>query len=136
MNNLNNLCIIFIMSTKMKWSHHKIVLQKQRFSMSLKKYHDKIIRKHREWIRDVEILFQNISWYFKKDEKKILYCMIYFKNESKKLWFNHEEIMSAAQQMWFDFINFLLNIIENLMNRNIDVTQQYANVLQHSDQMI
>ncbi len=66
--------------------------------MSLKKYHDKIIREHKKWIRDVEISFQNTSWYFEKDEKKILYCMIYLKNESKKLWFNHKETMFAAQQ--------------------------------------
>ncbi len=58
--NLNDLCIIFIMSTKMKQSLHEIVLQKRRLSMSLKKYHDTIIRKHREWIRDVKILFWNI----------------------------------------------------------------------------
>ncbi len=64
------------------------------------------------------------------------YCMIYLKSESKKLWFNHEETMSAAQQMWFDFIDFLLNLIENLMNRDINVTQQYMNALQHLNQMI
>jgi hypothetical protein len=58
--NSNDLCIIFIMSTMIKRSHHEIVLQKQRFSMSLKKYHDKIIREHREWIRNVKILFWNI----------------------------------------------------------------------------
>jgi len=47
--NSNNLrIIIFIMSMMMKRSHHEIVLQKRRFSMLLKKYHDKIIRKHRE----------------------------------------------------------------------------------------
>ncbi len=119
-----------------KQSHHEIISQKRRLSMSLKKYHDKIIREHREWICNVEISFQNISWYFESDEKKILYCMIYLKNESKKLWFNHEETMSAAQQMWFNFINFLLNLIENSMNWDIDVTQQYANASQHSDQMI
>ncbi len=62
--------------------------------------------------------------------------MIYLKNESKKLWFDHEEIMSATQQMWLNFIDFLLNLIENLMNQDIDVTQQYANALQRSDQMI
>ncbi len=124
------------MSTKMKRSFHEIILQKRRFSMFLKKYHDKIIREHREWIRDIEILFQNISWHFKRDEKKILYCMIYFKDESKKLWFDHEETMSAAQQMWFNFINFLSNIIENSMNWDIDVTQQYANALQCLNQMI
>ncbi len=44
--------------------------------------------------------------------------------------------MFAAQQTWFDFINFLLNLIENLMNQSIDVTQQYVNASQHSDQMI
>ncbi len=104
--------------------------------MSLKKYHDKIIREHREWIRDIEISFQNTSWHFESDEKKILYCMIYLKSESKKLWFNHEKTMSAAQQMWFDFINFLLNLIEDSMNQSIDVTQQYTNALQRSDQMI
>jgi len=104
--------------------------------MFLKKYHDKIIREHREWIRDVEISFWNTSWHFESDEKKILYCIIYLKNESKKLWFNHEETMSAAQQMWFNFIDFHLNLIENSMNQNIDVTQQYANALQRSDQMI
>ena len=62
--------------------------------------------------------------------------MIYLKNESKKLWFNHEETMFAAQQTWFNFINFFLNLIEDLMNRSINMTQQYANALQHSDQMI
>ena len=62
--------------------------------------------------------------------------MIYFKNKSKKLWFNHEETMSAVQQTWFNFIDFLLNLIENSMNWSIDVTQQYANALQRSDQMI
>ena len=104
--------------------------------MSLKKYHDKIIREHREWIRDVKISFQNIFWHFESDEKKILYCMIYLKSESKKLWFDHEETMFTAQQTWFNFINFLLNLIENLMNWDIDVTQQYANASQRSDQMI
>ena len=136
MKNLNNLCIIFIVSMKTKWSHHEIISQKRRLSMSLKKYHDKIIKEHREWIHDIEISFQNISWHFEKNEKKILYCMIYFKNESKKLWFNHEKTMFAAQQMWFNFINFLLNIFENSMNWDINMTQQYVNALQRSDQMI
>ncbi len=62
--------------------------------------------------------------------------MIYLKNELKKLWFNHEETIFAAQQMWFNFIDFLLNLIEDLMNQDINVTQQYANALQRSDQMI
>ncbi len=44
--------------------------------------------------------------------------------------------MFAAQQMWFDFIDFPLNLIENSMNRDINVTQQYANASQRSDQMI
>ncbi len=38
--------------------------------------------------------------------------------------------------MWFSFIDFLLNLIEDSMNRDIDMTQQYANALQRSDQMI
>ncbi len=62
--------------------------------------------------------------------------MIYLKNESKKLWFDHEETMSAAQQMWFNFTDFLLNLIENSMNQDINMTQQYANASQHSNQMI
>ncbi len=114
--NLNDLHIVFIMLMMTKWNHHKVVSQKQRFSMFLKKYYDKIIRKHREWIRDVKTSFWNISWHFKSDEKKILYCMIYLKSESKKLWFDHEETMFAAQQMWFNFIDFLLNLIEDSMN--------------------
>ena len=48
MKNLNDLRIVSIMLTTMKWTHHEIILQKRRFSMFLKKYHDKIIRKHRE----------------------------------------------------------------------------------------
>ena len=61
MKNLNDLRIVSIVSTMTKQTHHEVVLQKQRFSMLLKKYHDKIIREHREWIRDVKILFQNTS---------------------------------------------------------------------------
>ncbi len=57
MKNLNDLRIIFIVSTMTKWSHHEVVSQKRRLSMSLKKYHDKIIKEHREWIRDIKISF-------------------------------------------------------------------------------
>jgi len=46
--NSNNLRIVFIVSTMMKRNHHEVVSQKRRFSMSLKKYHDKIIKEHRE----------------------------------------------------------------------------------------
>jgi len=47
--NLNDLrIVVFIVSTMMKQSHHEIILQKRRLSMLLKKYHDKIIRKHKE----------------------------------------------------------------------------------------
>ncbi len=119
-----------------KQSHHEVVSQKWRLSMSLKKYHDKIIKEHREWIHDVKISFWNIFWHFKSDEKRILYCIIYLKSESKKLWFNHKETMFAAQQMWFNFIDFLLNLIENSMNQDIDMTQQYVNASQRSDQMM
>ncbi len=59
--NLSNLCIVFIVSMMMKRSHHKIISQKRKFLMSLKKYYDKIIREHKEWIRDIEISFQNTS---------------------------------------------------------------------------
>ncbi len=134
--NLNNLHIIFIVLMRTKQSYHEIISQKQRLSMLLKKYHEKIIRKHREWIRDVETSFQNTFWHFEKDEKNFLYCMIYLKSESKKLWFNHEETMFAAQQTWFNFIDFFLNLIENSMNWSINVTQQYVNALQRLNQMI
>jgi hypothetical protein len=135
--NLNNLCFVaFIVSTKTRWIHHEVDSYKRRFSMSLKKYHDKIIRKHREWIKDVEISFQNTSWHFESDEEKILYCMSYFKNKSKKLWFNHEETTSAAQQTWLNFIDFLLNLIKNSMNWSINMIQQYVNTLQWFNQMI
>ncbi len=47
--NLNDLrIVVFIVSTTTKQSHLEIILQKRRFSMLLKKYHDKIIKKHRE----------------------------------------------------------------------------------------
>jgi len=118
------------------YSFQKFVLHALWLFLFLKKYHDKIIKEHKEWIRDVEISFQNIFWHFESNEKKVLYYMIYLKSESKKLWFNYKETMSAAQQMWFDFIDFFLNLIENSMNWDIDMTQQYTNASQRSNQMI
>jgi len=46
--NFNNLHIIFIVLMRTKQSYYEIISQKQRLSMLLKKYHEKIIRKHRE----------------------------------------------------------------------------------------
>jgi len=46
--NLNDLRIVFIVLMMTKRSHHKIVLQKRRLSMLLKKYHDKTIKEHKE----------------------------------------------------------------------------------------
>ncbi len=48
----------------MKWNYHKIILQKQRFLMSLKKYYDKIIKEHKKWIHDVKISFWKIFFFF------------------------------------------------------------------------
>ena len=123
----------FTVIVRAKWSLDEIILQKRKSSLTLKEYHDKNIREHKEWVHDVEILFYNTSWYFEMNAEKIIYAMIYLQDESKKLWYDHEDINLLLAYTWSYFINFLLNLLEDLMNQSINMTQQYANAVQHSN---
>ena len=112
------------------------VAYKKRSPIKLREYWGKTTREHREWIRDAEVAFRWTPWHFQTDEEKIIYAMPELRGEPRDLWFSYEAEVPASEQTWQDFTGFLLNLIGDPVNRQIDVAQAYAEASQRSHQSV
>ncbi len=114
MKNLNDLHIIFIVSITMKWSHHEVVLQKWRLSMLLKKYHNKIIKEHKEWIVIViVIVIHRFLWHWFRLNSWETLCYLYRVN--KTLWERKSLIIyMTASRSWNNEIDTVLSSNESI----------------------
>lgn len=102
----------------------------------LRDYYGKSVRDHREWVRDAEVTFRRCPRYFQHDEEKILFSMASLKGNPKELWFNEEGQHPAIQWTWATYTQWLLNLIEDPVNRQITVAQQYREAEQKPSQGI
>ena len=104
--------------------------------MKLNDYHGKSIREHRDWTRDAQTAFRQAKLYFPTEKSKILYAMGFLKGDPKEMWYNHESEHPAGTQTWEDFSTFLLNKIEDPVNRSLDAQQRYEDAHQLQTQTV
>ena len=104
--------------------------------MKLNEYHGKSIREHREWTRDAQTAFRQAKAYFRTEESKILYAMGFLKGDAKEMWYNHESEHPADTLTWKDFTTFLLDNIEDPVNRSLDAQQRFEDARQLQSQSV
>lgn len=103
---------------------------------SLRDYYGKTIREHRDWCRDAEVMFRQCSRYFSDDAAKILFSMPSLKGSPKEQWFNEEAKNPVELWTWDTYTNWLLDLIEDPMNRQYTVALAYENAAQKPTQSI
>ena len=99
-------------------------------------YYGKNIREYREWIRDAQTAFRQARLYFPTEESKILYAIGFLKGDPKEMWYNHEAKHPAETLTFEDFSIFLLNNIEDPVNRSLDAQQRYEDAHQLQSQTV
>ena len=127
-------------STTSKWNAAEVpASQNSKWRVWLKKlssYHEKTIKEHLNWIRDAHTVFHFSSENFSTEKNKVLYAMQYLAGKSKNIWYHHKKTLNWNTLIWAYFEKFLLNIIENSVNCQLNAYQLYINALQQSHQSV
>ena len=102
----------------------------------LKVFHAKSTREHRNWVRDAEEQFRLTPQNFITDEDKILWCNQFLGDDPKEQYHNEKAKDLNDVSTWDLYVSFLLNLIEDPVNRELDIAQAYADASQRPTQSV
>ncbi len=97
-------------------------------------YHDKSIKKHRDYVKNLTTIFRLIFDDFSTKNSKIVYVMQSLTKESKKTWFRFEEQNLDHDYIFKKYCEHLFNLIENSINRHLHHAQLFSNAKQKKKQ--
>jgi hypothetical protein len=97
-------------------------------------YHNKSIKKHRDYVRNLMTIFRLILDDFSTKNSKIVYAMRSLIKESKKTWYRLEEQNLDHDYIFKKYCKHLLDLIENLINRHLHHAQLFSNAKQKEKQ--
>jgi hypothetical protein len=90
-------------------------------------YHDKSIKKHRDYVKNLTTIFRLISNDFSTKDFKIVYVMQSLAKKSKKTWYRFEKQNLDHEYTFKKYYEHLLDLIENLVNRHLHHAQFFSN---------
>lgn len=99
-------------------------------------YHEKSIKKHRNYVRDLITIFRMILEKFSIEKFKIVFVMQTLIDEFKKIWYIFEKKNSDHELIFQKYCNYLLNFVENSINRHLHHFQLFIDVKQKEKQSI
>ena len=102
----------------------------------LPEYQSKSRREYREWVRDADVAFALTPWNFDDDTEKILWAMQSLKGDPKEQWHNERARVPVITNSWEYFTNFLLDKVEDPVNRQLDVNQEFTDAKQQLSQSV
>lgn len=99
-------------------------------------YHGKNLKEHRDFVYECSLTFRLAPHVYHSDAKKVLYGMQHLHGDARERWKNHEKIVGADCSSWDEFTDFLLDIIQDPVNRGISTMQRYSEAVQKPGQSI
>ncbi len=118
-------------------SQREDVTASRKWSIKLDKislYHDKSIKKHRDYVRNLTTTFRLILDDFSTKDFKIVYAMQSLAEESKKTWYRFEKQNLDHEYTFKKYCEHLLDLIENFVNRHLHHAQFFSNAKQEKKQ--
>ncbi|TID16589.1 Zinc finger CCHC-type [Venturia nashicola] len=100
----------------------------------LSPYEGKSVRAHRDWTRSAENAFRLAPNTFGTEIAKISYALQFIKGTPYSSWVEKEPSLSEDQLTWEYFRTFLLDLIEDPVNRQLEAMQHYMDSKQGADQ--
>ncbi len=97
-------------------------------------YHDKSIKKHRDYVRNLTTTFRLIFDDFSTKDFKIVYAMQSLAEEFKKTWYRFEKQNFDHEYTFKKYYEHLLDLIENFVNRHLHHAQLFSNAKQEKKQ--
>jgi hypothetical protein len=97
-------------------------------------YHDKSIKKHRNYVKNLTTTFRLISNDFSTKDFKIVYVMQSLTEKFKKTWYRFEKQNLDHEYTFKKYCEHLLDLIENFVNRHLHHAQLFSNAKQEEKQ--
>jgi hypothetical protein len=99
-------------------------------------YHDKSIKKHRNYVRNLTTIFRLIFDDFSTKNFKIIYVMQFLARESKKIWYRFEKKNFDHEYIFKKYCEHLLDFVKNLINRQLHHAQLFIDIKQKKKQLM
>ena len=87
-------------------------------------------------MRDSDVAFALTLWNFDDEEDKILWAMQSLKGDPKEQWHNERARAPVIASSWGYFTNFLLDKVEDPVNRQLDINQEFTDAKQRPSQSV
>ena len=87
-------------------------------------------------MRDTDVAFALAPWNFDDVEDKILWAMQSLKGDLKEQWHNKCARVPVIANSWEYFTNFLLDKVEDPVNRQLNVNQEFTDAKQRPSQSV
>ena len=87
-------------------------------------------------MRDADVAFALTPWNFDDEEDKILWAMQSLKGDPKEQWHNEHARAPVIASSWEYFTNFLLDKVEDPVNRQLDINQEFTDAKQQPSQSV
>jgi hypothetical protein len=97
-------------------------------------YHDKSIKKHRDYVKNSTTTFRLIFDDFSTKNSKIVYVMQFLTKEFKKTWYRFEKQNLDHEYIFKKYCEHLLDLIENSINYYFHHAQFFSNAKQKEKQ--
>jgi hypothetical protein len=97
-------------------------------------YHDKSVKKHRDYVKNLMTTFRLISDDFSTKDFKIVYVMQSWTKKFKKTWYRFEKQNFDHEYIFKKYCEHLFDLIENFVNCHFHHTQFFSNATQKEKQ--
>lgn len=96
----------------------------------------KTLKEARDFIRSLELVFALAPEAYPIETEKVLYGVIFLAGEPRETWHQNNPVSQAEVYSWADFNAFVLNVVEDPVNRSLSTTVAYESARQGENQTV
>lgn len=94
----------------------------------------KTLKEAREFIRSLELVFALSGEVYQRDREKVLYGVMFLAGEPRETWHHEHEVGGFEDYSWAEFKSFVLDSVEDPVNRALSVAIAYDTAKQGDSQ--
>jgi hypothetical protein len=96
----------------------------------------KTLKEARDFIRSLELVFALAPDAYGGEKEKILYGVMFLAGEPRETWHQNHSVSETDGYLWDDFKSFVLDAVEDPVNRSLSITVAYEVAKQGEGQSV
>lgn len=96
----------------------------------------KTLKEARDFIRSLELVFALAPEAYSSEREKILYGVMFLAGEPRETWHQNHSLRELDNYGWEDFKSFVLDAVEDPVNRSLSTTVAYESARQSEGQTV